>query len=144
MSVPQVHTHHPHHYHQLLPPSLSPVIITTTIISHYHHHYHQSLSPPISSVTITTTHQSLSSLLSSVTINITTICHYFSSVPGRIKVLRKAHILPHLSEAASSPSQKRSCFRLPLAVNMFPSLTANHFNHQHGHGRNKAQTKRCA
>ena len=95
----QEHSHHPHHYHQLLPPSLSSVIITTTIIR------------------------------SSVAINITIISHYFSSVPGHIKRLRKAHILPHLSQVASSPSQKGRCFRSPLAVNAFPSLTAHHFSH---------------
>ena len=94
-------------------PSLSSVTTTITIISHYHHHYHQSLSPPISSVAI----------------NITIISHYFSSVPGHIKRLRKAHILPHLSQVASSPSQKGRCFRSPLAVNAFPSLTAHHFSH---------------
>ena len=129
VSVPQVHSPFP---------SLSSVIITTTIISHYHHHYHQSLSPPLSSVAINITiishyhhhyHQSLSPPLSSVAINITIISHYFSSVPGHMKVLRKAHILPHLSQVASSPSQKGRCFRLPLAVNVFPSLTANHFSH---------------
>ena len=94
--------------------------IPIIIISYYHHHYHQSLSPP---------HQSLSPPLSSVAINITIISHYFSSIPGHMKVLKKAHILPHLSQVASSPSQKGRCFRLPLAVSVFRSLTANHFRH---------------